>query len=418
MSYHSELVQRGQRLYEKQLYEFSYLSEDDFAKTYLGLKALEPEFNGYYRKRAALDNLICRNVPKSKDWRDLGKVPPVKSQKECGSCFIFSATAAIESAYAIEYNIDPPTLSRQHLLNCLNDPDTGKQNGCTGGRPEWVWKFASDEGGLVEEKDAVYSGEAMSCNKNLPKATYTAVDYWEKVQIRGSAEEVEEQIKCRLATTGPLHIGMNVKKNDMGSFKSGVYKNDDGICQIGEKVNHGLLLVGYGEKLLQGDRKPTKYWVIQNSWGDRWGENGYLNVERGRNLCSFATDAYFPVLKKAPNKIDRPAVCKETEDVYGAGQTYLKTLCLIEDEKSHNEAQNFCLKNKMRLFRADSSETRQGLLSYASSKWSGREEFTPFIDGMMSNACKSITTEGQGFNIDEETDCADRLPSVCEYYRN
>jgi C1A family cysteine protease len=260
----NELFRRGERSNEKQIYGFSHLSEEDFAKNYLGLLPMY----GYDRRRAALDISVCSNVPETKDWRELGKVPRVKSQMECGSCYIFSATAALESAIAIEYGIDPPMLSRQHLLNCITDPDTGSPNGCSAGRPEWVWKFVRDEGGLVAEKDEPYTGVPGPCKRNLPKTPVSEIDYWEKVPFRGSAEEVEEQIKCRLATTGPFHIGMTVRKNDMGSFKSGVYKNTDGICETSENVNHGLLLVGYGEKLLEGDRRPTKYWIIQNSWGE------------------------------------------------------------------------------------------------------------------------------------------------------
>jgi Papain family cysteine protease len=161
---------------------------------------------------------------------------------------------------------------------------------------------------------------------------------------------------------------MTVKKNDMASFKSGVYKNSDGICQTGENVNHGLLLVGYGEKLLQSDREPTKFWIIQNSLGERWGEQGFLNVERGTNLCNFATDAYFPVLKKTLNPIEKPSLCKETQDIFGSGKKYQKSFCLIDKEQSYKDSQKFCLKNGMRLLRLDSNEARETLLNYANKE--------------------------------------------------
>jgi hypothetical protein len=401
------LYRRGLRPGLKDLQEFSHLSEPEFARRYLGLL---PLIEGYDRKRrAALDAGTCSSIPQTKDWRALGKVPQVRSQMECGSCYIFSAVAAIESAYAIEYGVAPPKLSRQHLLNCITDPDTGGPNGCTGGRPEWVWKFSKQEGGLVAEKDEPYTGVPGPCRKDLPKVPYTEVDYYEKIPFSGSAEDVEEQIRCRLATTGPFHIGLTVRKNDMGSFKSGVFKNTDGICESSENINHALFLVGYGEKLLPGDRTPTKHWIIQNSWGSRWGEDGFLNVERGKNVCGFATDGHFIVLKKDLKPYNLEKVCNETQSVGS------RTLCVIIEEKTYEEAQNFCLQNGMRLFRARMNGDLQSLLNFANSKWEDLEDFTPFIDGIESNACKSIAKEDEGYSVDDETDCADRLPSICEF---
>lgn len=404
----------GNRSYEMDLQEFSHFSEEDFVKKYLGLL---PPFAGYSRKkRAALSPAQCRDVPTAKNWKDLNRVSYVKDQKECGSCYIFSSTGAVESAVAIEYGIEPIDLSRQHLLNCINAVDTGNQNGCRAGRPEWIWKYSKDEEGLVPESEANrYVAVAGECDEQVPKADYSEVDYWERVPFTGASPEIiEEQIKCRLATTGPLHVGMTVKKDDLGSFKSGVFKDTDGLCVADENVNHGLLLVGYGEKLLTGDRVPTKFWILQNSWGERWGEQGYLNVERGKNVCGFAKDAYFPVLKATLKPIDKPAVCKDTLDIFDGGK-YAKSLCLIEQAKTYEDSQRFCLENEMRLFRTDSRGAREKLLSFANKEWSDRADFTPFISTNSEDLeCKSIVKEGDKFGEDG-TDCADESPSICEF---
>jgi C1A family cysteine protease len=406
------------RTYELALYQFSHLTDEIFGEKYLGL---EPPTNAVRRKREILTADQCKDVPDSLNWVKLNKVAHVKDQKECGSCFIFSSTGAIESAIAIEYGITPINMSIQHSLDCIKDPKTGKQNGCTGGRPEWVWKEAKQNGGAVKQtSDNEYTGVAGGeCNEKASKSVFSDIEEWERVSFKGTPEEVEEQIKCRLAKSGPFHISMTVKKNEMGSFKSGVFKAADGACKPGENVNHGLLLVGYGEKLLEGDRKPTKFWVIQNSWGERWGEEGYLYVERGVNICGFATDAYFPVIKKKLSPIDKPAVCKEAQDLFDGSKKYLKSLCLVEDEKSYEEAQTVCLNNGMRLFRAESSSDKEALFTYANKQWSSREDFSPFINGITTSetspACTNIGKSGDSFEEDPEVDCAEKAPFVCEF---
>jgi hypothetical protein len=413
----NELFRQGLRTYELAVYPFSLISDEVFGEKYLGL---EPPSNFVRRKRETLTPEQCKDVPESLNWAEQNKVTAVKDQKKCGSCFIFSSTGAIESAIAIEYGITPINMSIQHSLDCIKDPKTGKQNGCTGGRPEWVWKATKENGGAVQQTgDNEYTGKPNEqCNEGATRSPYGDVDYWERITFKGTPEEVEEQIKCRLAKSGPFHVSMSVKKNDMGSFKSGVYKNSDGACNSSEPVNHGLLLVGYGEKLLQGDRKPTKYWVIQNSWGERWGEEGYLKVERGVNICNFATDAYFPVIKKKLSPIEKPAVCKDSQDMFDSSKKYSKSLCLVEDEKSYDEAQKFCISNGMRLFRDDTENLKESLFSYASKNWSDNLDFTPYVNGVTGDACRSIKKSGDLFEEDIETDCADKAPFICEFINN
>lgn len=420
------MFQQGERSYELQLYGFSHMSEDEFEKKFLGLlPPSDADDSNARKKRAILDESQCKNLPETKNWNLLKRVPYVKDQKNCGSCYIFSSTSAIECAVAVEYGISPLNMSRQNSLDCVLDPNVKELNGCRGGRPEWIWNIAKVEGGIVEEtKENEYTGVPnKECNSKAVKASFTDVDYWEKVTTVGSPEEVEEQIKCRLATTGPFHVSMTVKKDSIGTFKSGVYKDSNGICVADEKVNHGLLLVGYGEKLLIGDLKPTKFWIIQNSWGERWGDQEYLNVERGTNVCNFAKDAYFPVLKKTLRSIDAPDVCKVIHDVFDTNKKYLKFLCLIEKDLTYEDSQVFCLKNGMRLFRTDTNETQDSLLNFANKAWIERDEdFTPYINGIVVDdegapTCKHITKEGEIF-IKKDTDCADESQCICEFNNN
>lgn len=112
------------------------MSEDEFASKYLGLLPLSGDVSR--RKRQPSDDLKCSNISSAKDWRNFNIVPSVKDQKECGSCYIFSSTGAVESAVNLEYGISSAKISRQNSLNCLLDPTINKTNGCLAGRPEWL----------------------------------------------------------------------------------------------------------------------------------------------------------------------------------------------------------------------------------------------------------------------------------------
>jgi C1A family cysteine protease len=167
----------GERYHDFDLQRFTHMAEIDFQKKYLGL--LPPSDSGSSRKRAALSAAQCKDVPESLNWNTLGKVSKVKTQKECGSCYIFSGTGVVESAAAIEYGIDPPSLSRQHILDCVQDPKGDEVNGCNPGRPEWIWMLSKKESGLVEDGNE-YTGAPGMCNKDAPKAFYTKVESWKK----------------------------------------------------------------------------------------------------------------------------------------------------------------------------------------------------------------------------------------------
>lgn len=402
----NELFEKGERSYEKQIYEFSHLSEDEFEETHHGsLPPSDSNDSAFRMKRAVLDAAQCKNLPKSKDWNEMQRVPSVKDQKKCGSCYIFASTSAIESAVAIEYGIQPLNMSRQHLLDCVNNSNASNHNGCNPGRPEWIWKLAKDEGGLVQETKGIeYKGfPNKECNRKAKKASFTDVSHWERVVTFGSPEEAEEQIKCRLATAGPMYVGLTLMKNDLGSFKSGIYKDPEGNCSASARINHGLLLVGFGERLLIGNRKPTKYWILQNSWSERWGEQGYLNIERGKGVCNFGKDDYLPVLKKTLKTINKPFACWESADLFDANDNYMKSLCLIHEERRREKSQMICIKNGMQLFKTAAKEAHGSLLNYANKKWNRKNhEFRPFVDGITleasgSHICQHIKNQNERF---------------------
>jgi len=106
-------------------------------------------------------------------------------------------------------------------------------------------------------------------------------------QVFNITEADENQLQRAVAYMNPVSVAFRVT-DDFPSYKGGIYSNPK--CGTSPQlVNHAVLAVGYGEE------KGTKYWIVKNSWGSQWGENGYFRIERGSNMCGIADCASFPI---------------------------------------------------------------------------------------------------------------------------
>lgn len=203
-------------------------------------------------------------LPESFDWRHQNVVTTVKNQRDCGSCWAFSAIANIESQYAIKFKklLD---LSEQHLVNCDQ-----QNNGCNGGLMHWALEIIMRSGGVVAERDDPYVAVDSVC-KRKPK----------QFNINGCVQynlKNEEKLRELLVVNGPLSIAIDVI--DIMDYKTGIAsscKNDNGL-------NHAVLLVGYGVK------NNIPYWTFKNSWGTEWGDNGYFKLQRNINSCGMMNE--------------------------------------------------------------------------------------------------------------------------------
>lgn len=139
------------------LNEFADLSHEEFKGKYLGLNPefLRRETSGDFTYRDVMD------LPKSVDWREKGAVTPVKNQRSCGSCWAFSAVAAVEGINQIATG-NLTSLSEQELIDC----DTAFNNGCNGGLMDYAFEFIVKNGGLHKEKDYPYLMEQGTCEEN------------------------------------------------------------------------------------------------------------------------------------------------------------------------------------------------------------------------------------------------------------
>jgi cathepsin F len=210
-----------------------------------------------------VSKLVLGELPETHDWREHKAVGAVKDQGGCGSCWAFSAIANLEGLYAIKSG-EQEIFSEQLLVDC---DDNGDQ-GCNGGLMDNAFAWLARSGNGVElSADYPYHGKDQKCQKTEEKI-------FKKLQVTKflDVSQNEEEIRKALYEHGPLSIAVDA--TEFQTYHGGILSK----CKF-YGLNHGVTLVGYGEE------NGTKYWIIRNSWGRGWGEQGYVRVARGKGLC-------------------------------------------------------------------------------------------------------------------------------------
>ncbi|XP_068626090.1 cathepsin F-like [Battus philenor] len=225
-----------------------------------------------------------KQIPSNFDWRANGKVSPVKNQNRCNACWAFSVIANIESHRLIQLNQNQ-ILSEQYLIDCLPN-----SNGC--GNTSLIKTFAhivTDLGGVLQEDDYYpYAEEKEACRHGTRDAALIPVIGFRRVY---SDEDVMVQY---LYLYGPLTAAINSKS--METYTNGIDEPTDDSCSPSH-LNHAVLIVGYSAYIAPDTGKTTPYWIIKNSWGTKWGDNGFYYLVRGRNACGIASDVSFAFVK-------------------------------------------------------------------------------------------------------------------------
>lgn len=213
-------------------------------------------------------------VPDSYDWRDHGVVNPVKNQGQCGSCWAFSTIASSESAYAIKTG-SLLSFSEQNIIDCATNC-----NGCNGGWPFNAFTFIleNQNGHFISESDYPYIGVADSCHFDESKVVG---EITQRVKVEF---DNEIDLKEKIATVGVASVCISANNAQFMSYTSGIL--DDTLCnQI--ILDHAVAVVGYGSE------NSVDYWIVRNSWGEDWGEGGYIRMSRNKNnQCGIARRAY------------------------------------------------------------------------------------------------------------------------------
>eukprot|EP00127_Corallochytrium_limacisporum_P001012 Clim_evm11s34 gene=Clim_evmTU11s34 len=222
--------------------------------------------------------------PKHFDWREEGIIGPIKEQGVCGGCWAFGATATLEAHWA-RYTGKIAKLSEQQLIDCSWDFGN---NGCNGGDEALAWEYVNATGGQTDSDDYGYFMATGMCKKDVkPVASLSGV-----MRIE---QENEEMMLNAVAYGGPLKVAYLAAKQSMIYYSSGVY--DDPLCYgvKADELNHVVLVVGYGTDDLQPEGSRD-YWIVRNSWGNLWGEEGYFRMVRNKNICGMAWDVAFPIV--------------------------------------------------------------------------------------------------------------------------
>lgn len=244
--------------------EFSDLSQEEFKKYYLNLIPMTNDELKSYAKPITRENIDFdfNSLPESFDWRTKNVVTEVKNQKQCGSCWAFSAAANIESVYAIKYH-KLYSLSEQQIMDC-DDED----HGCGGGYPMKAFDYVINAGGLQTENDYEYLAHKSTCRSDSNKFVASISD-WVYIEKDGD----DDLVKAALIKYGPLSAGLDGTM--LGFYMGGIFEGK-GLFDCSGALNHAVLIVGYGHNSF-----GTKYWIIKNSWGPHWGEKGYFKLLLG-----------------------------------------------------------------------------------------------------------------------------------------
>ncbi|XP_012273766.1 uncharacterized protein LOC105696127 [Orussus abietinus] len=251
---------------------FADLTPEEFRARYLGLRPDLRSENQIPMPMAKISNI---KLPVEFDWRHYNVVTPVKDQGQCGSCWAFSVTGNIEGQFALRHK-KLLSFSEQELVDCDK-----LDEGCEGGLPDNAYRSIESLGGLELESEYPYEAEDEKCHFNNSEVIAKVVS---AVNITSN----ETQMAQWLVENGPISVGINA--NAMQFYMGGVSHPLKFLCNPKE-LDHGVLIVGYGIHTYPIFKKKLPFWTIKNSWGPRWGEQGYYRVYRGDGTCGVNTMA-------------------------------------------------------------------------------------------------------------------------------
>lgn len=258
---------------------FMDISEAEFSRTHFGFN-YDPELEEELSKNSKDVKFIVNldeDIPTSFNWADKGAVTDIKNQGQCGSCWAFSSTGAIEGQTKLALG-ELISVSEQELLDC-----DSVDHGCSGGLMENAFSQLEKIGGIDTEDSYPYETKQGTCRYDKKNAVAKVTGY-------SKISNKTETIKETLFKKGPLAVALNA--NSLSQYTGGIYKPR--MCL--PMINHAVLLTGWGEET-DSNGNTQQYWIVKNSWGEDWGENGYFRIARddkknGNGTCGIQSHVY------------------------------------------------------------------------------------------------------------------------------
>jgi len=279
---HNTRYLNGLVSYKLAMNKYGDMLHHEFISTMNGFKkSKQLKLNGMVNGEKPTTFIEPENVEfaKSVDWRTKGAVTPVKDQGHCGSCWSFSATGALEGQHFRKTG-KLVSLSEQNLIDC-----SGKygNDGCNGGLMDNAFKYIKDNRGIDTERAYPYEAEDDQCRYKPDQSGATDSGF---VDL---PEGDEKKLMKAVATVGPVSVAIDASHESFQFYSQDVYYEPE--CSS-TQLDHGVLVVGYGT-----DESGNDYWLVKNSWGESWGDKGYIKMARNRdNNCGIASSASYPLV--------------------------------------------------------------------------------------------------------------------------
>ena len=271
---------------------FSGMSSEEFAEhMHFGLNR-ELIAGSASALRGGFESAV--SVPASVDWRTEGVVSPIQNQANAGTCYSFGTSCAVESAMAIKTGV-LTKLSEQQIVDCSTVKNGGPNFGVNGGQIAPTLEWIGKTGGLCTEQAYPYvSGTTTvtgTCQKTCTKVSGSDVQSVVNVKPKSDADMMTALSKTVVS------IGIQADQNSFQLYKSGVFT---GAC--GSSLDHAVALVGYGTM------NGLDYYILRNSWGQSWGQSGYMLISKGNDpatgkpynngagQCGLLMEASYPVV--------------------------------------------------------------------------------------------------------------------------